>query len=150
MDLINTVDVGSKKYYEYTAALRGIDSELRNTDKSLVQLQKDRNNIPLQNLEWAGDELDRRRQQIENNVSLKEAKGDFVSSNDYNDLIANGIDRINNIIQRHAIIRNLQVEMDVNSSEYQKLQQELANNESEIQSIQKRNIKIYSPYKTII
>ena len=129
------LDKNSEKYIEYAAAVRGIDSSIRDITESTIGWQKEIDKIDLTKLQWAGESLDAEKNRLEKNIDLKNATGKAITTGDYNQLIKNDEQRKINLEQINLLLKNQQSTMDKNSEEWQRIQREIEQNKSAITDI---------------
>ena len=135
--LLKTVEVGSQKYYEYSAALRDVNAKIRDVNQSTIEWQKTASELKIQNLQWANDDLSFGVEKKEAKIDLKQAQGKAVTAADYQTLIDGSADVIKNLREQNKVLEEQRKGMDVESEEYQNITKQIRANKLEIIATEK-------------
>lgn len=125
----------SDAWHEYIAALEEMDEAILGSEIDLAGLIEAMENIPLTNLQNALDRLNALQNQMEAFQSFHSAQGVDQDEETYVDLIRNGFDQINNLKEQNALLLEQQAGLDVNSTKWQEIQQQIEDNEASIWEI---------------
>lgn len=122
----------SDAWHEYTGQLEELDSSITQTEIDLIGFKEAISNLPLTNLEYALSALQKSQESIQSMMSLHEAQNADHEAGDYEKLIRNSMEQMNNLEKQNILLREQQMGLDVLSEKYQELQGEINSNEEEI------------------
>lgn len=123
---------GSEQWYEYQGELDDLDTTILETSNDLQELIDLSNNVTLTNLQYALAALERSASEISNVMDLHEAQGADHSDSDYESLIKNGMNQIQNLKAQNAELLRQQEGLDILSEKYQELQEQINDNNDAI------------------
>lgn len=122
----------SDAWHEYTGQLEELDSSITQTEIDLIGFKEAISNLPLTNLEYALSALQKSQESMQSMMSLHEAQNADHEAGDYEKLIRNSMEQMNNLEKQNILLREQQMGLDVLSEKYQELQGEINSNEEEI------------------
>lgn len=125
----NTLSDEDRKQAE--ADIINKESEILNLKTGTKELQDELNSLPLKQLQTEFSDLQTNANELQNALSLKEAKGIRILKSDYEGLIENSQQQIYNLQWQNDELRNQQKGLEKGSQRYEELQDQIdANNES--------------------
>lgn len=139
----------SDLYRQYQQEVDNIDSSIKELDMSIIQWQKDMENLPIQKLGWALDSLKDKADRLQDALSMKEAVGKEVKISDYTSLINNANAQITKLMAENEKFEAQQKGMDVNSEAYQELQEQINNNDASIRDLNSSIVQWQNNIKNI-
>lgn len=125
----------SDEWHEYIANLEEYDKNIIEAKKDLAELVDTINNIDLTKLQYAYQSMSDLQTLMEAYMSFHSSQGTDATDEQYNALIRNGMDQIQNLQQQNEMLLQQQSGLDVLSEKWQELQDQIISNESEIWSI---------------
>lgn len=125
----------SDEWHEYIANLEEYDKNIIEAKKDLAELVDTINNIDLTKLQYAYQSMSDLQTLMEAYMSFHSSQGTDATDEQYNELIRNGMDQIQNLQQQNEMLLQQQSGLDVLSEKWQELQDQIISNESEIWSI---------------
>lgn len=126
---------------EAKAAIYELQEEILETKASIADLQSELNNIEVKKLEIKLDKLQTKSEELQDAISLKEAKGLDATASDYLSLISNSEKQIDNLEKQNELLRKQQEQYSTNSEKYQELEDQIESNESAIRDAEKAQIE---------
>lgn len=123
---------GSEQWYEYQSQLDELDVVILETSQSLQELIDLSNQVTLTNLQYALSVLEHSATEVANLMDLHEAQGADHSESDYESLIQNGMEQIDNLKAQNAELKKQQQGLDIMSEKYQDLQEQINSNNDAI------------------
>ena len=130
-----TIKEGSDEWYEYTNNLNDMDVAINEASASLDDFRDIADNIEVKNLEIAMKYLNTVQSTLESLQGLREAQGDALTADDYENLISVGMRQIENLEAQNDVLREQQDGLDVLSDEYQEIQDKIDDNLSTVWDI---------------
>lgn len=125
----------SDEWHEYVANLEKYDQDIIQAKTDLSELVDTINNIDLTKLQYAYQSMSDLQSLMEAYMSFHSSQGTDATDEQYNALIRNGMDQIQNLQQQNAMLLQQQSGLDVLSEKWQELQNQIIGNENEIWSI---------------
>ena len=125
----------SDEWHEYIANLEKYDQDIIQAKTDLAELVDTINNIDLTKLQYAYQSMSDLQTLMEAYMSFHSSQGTDATDEQYNALIRNGMDQIQNLQQQNEMLLQQQSGLDVLSEKWQELQNQIISNESEIWSI---------------
>lgn len=125
----------SDEWHEYVANLEKYDQDIIKAKTDLSELVDTINNIDLTKLQYAYQSMSDLQNLMEAYMSFHSSQGTDATDEQYNALIRNGMDQIQNLQQQNEMLLQQQSGLDVLSEKWQELQNQIIGNESEIWSI---------------
>lgn len=125
----------SDEWHEYVANLEKYDQDIIQAKTDLSELVDTINNIDLTKLQYAYQSMSDLQSLMEAYMSFHSSQGTDATDEQYNALIRNGMDQIQNLQQQNAMLLQQQSGLDVLSEKWQDLQNQIIGNENEIWSI---------------
>lgn len=125
----------SDEWHEYVANLEKYDQDIIQAKTDLSELVDTINNIDLTKLQYAYQSMSDLQSLMEAYMSFHSSQGTDATDEQYNALIRNGMDQIQNLQQQNAMLLQQQSGLDVLSEKWQELQNQIISNENEIWSI---------------
>lgn len=125
----------SDEWHEYVANLEKYDQDIIKAKTDLSELVDTINNIDLTKLQYAYQSMSDLQSLMEAYMSFHSSQGTDATDEQYNALIRNGMDQIQNLQQQNEMLLQQQSGLDVLSEKWQELQNQIIGNESEIWSI---------------
>lgn len=125
----------SDEWHEYVANLEKYDQDIIKAKTDLSELVDTINNIDLTKLQYAYQSMSDLQSLMEAYMSFHSSQGTDATDEQYNALIRNGMDQIQNLQQQNAMLLQQQSGLDVLSEKWQELQNQIIGNENEIWSI---------------
>lgn len=125
----------SDEWHEYIANLEKYDQDIIKAKTDLSELVDTINNIDLAKLQYAYQSMSDLQNLMEAYMSFHSSQGTDATDEQYNALIRNGMDQIQNLQQQNEMLLQQQSGLDVLSEKWQELQNQIIGNESEIWSI---------------
>ena len=125
----------SDEWHEYIANLEKYDQDIIKAKTDLSELVDTINNIDLTKLQYAYQSMSDLQSLMEAYMSFHSSQGTDATDEQYNALIRNGMDQIQNLQQQNEMLLQQQSGLDVLSEKWQELQNQIIGNESEIWSI---------------
>ena len=125
----------SDEWHEYIANLEKYDQDIIKAKTDLSELVDTINNIDLTKLQYAYQSMSDLQNLMEAYMSFHGSQGTNATDEQYNALIRNGMDQIQNLQQQNEMLLQQQSGLDVLSEKWQELQNQIIGNESEIWSI---------------
>ena len=119
-------------WHEYTGQIEELGNEITQTQIDLIGFKDAVANLPLTNLDYALEALKETQSAMESMMSLHEAQNAKHEAGDYEALIRNSMEQMNNLEQQNVYLREQQMDLDVLSEKYQELQNQITANEEEI------------------
>lgn len=129
------LDKNSQKYIELAAANRGIDASIRSLTYSTEEWQQAIDDLPLEKLKWVSETLQASGEKLNNVISLKEARGDVVTSKDYLDQIINATSQVKNLNEQYDILFEKRRKTDYGSEDWKNLTKEMSSLDSEANNL---------------
>lgn len=123
---------GSEEWDKYTAELEDLEKEAIDAQKDLQELVDEAAKLPVEKLAYALETLENLQNVREGWMNLHEAQGIDNVGLDYDYLIRNGMEQIQNLQEQNKLLREQQSGLDVLSEKYQDLEEEINKNESAI------------------
>ena len=123
---------GTEAWNDYTGKLEDLDEEIINTKIDLQKLNDSVSKITITNLKYSLAYLESIAQKIDGMMALHEAQGSDATDSDYESLIKNGMQQIQNLEAQNDEYRKQQQGLDVLSEKYQELQDNIDKNEKAI------------------
>lgn len=123
---------GSEEWDKYTAELEDLEKEAIDAQKDLQELVDEAAKLPVEKLAYALETLENLQNVREDWMNLHEAQGIDNVGLDYDYLIRNGMEQIQNLQEQNKLLREQQSGLDVLSEKYQDLEEEINKNESAI------------------
>ena len=123
---------GTEAWNDYTGKIEDLDEEIINTRTDLQKLNDSVSKITITNLKYSLAYLESIAQKIDGMMALHEAQGSDATDSDYESLIKNGMQQIQNLEAQNAEYRKQQQGLDVLSEKYQELQDNIDKNEKAI------------------
>lgn len=127
--------VDSNEWHDRIAELEKLDQTILETSTSLEQLKTEMEQIAVTNLQYALDRLVAAQNALQGMMNFHDAQGSKHQATDYEQLINNGAEQIKNLTAQNAELREQQKGLDVLSSRWQELQQQIEGNEQSIWDI---------------
>ena len=125
----------SDEWHEYIANLEKYDQDVIKAKTDLSELVDTINNIDLTKLQYAYQSMSDLQNLMEAYMSFHNSQGTDATDEQYNALIRNGMNQIQNLQQQNEMLLQQQSGLDVLSEKWQELQNQIIGNESEIWSI---------------
>ena len=125
----------SDEWHEYVANLEKYDQDIIQAKTDLSELVDTINNIDLTKLQYAYQSMSDLQSLMEAYMNFHSSQGTDATDEQYNALIRNGMDQIQNLQQQNAMLLQQQSGLDVLSEKWQELQNQIIGNENEIWSI---------------
>lgn len=125
----------SDEWHEYVANLEKYDQDIIKAKTDLSELVDTINNIDLTKLQYAYQSMSDLQSLMEAYMSFHSSQGTDATDEQYNALIRNGMDQIQNLQQQNEMLLQQQSGLDVLSEKWQELQNQIISNENEIWSI---------------
>lgn len=125
----------SDEWHEYIANLEKYDQDIIQAKTDLAELVDTINNIDLTKLQYAYQSMSDLQNLMEAYMSFHNSQGTDATDEQYNALIRNGMNQIQNLQQQNEMLLQQQSGLDVLSEKWQELQNQIISNESEIWSI---------------
>lgn len=125
----------SDEWHEYIANLEKYDQDIIQTKTDLAELVDTINNIDLTKLQYAYQSMSDLQSLMEAYMSFHSSQGTDATDEQYNALIRNGMNQIQNLQQQNEMLLQQQSGLDVLSEKWQELQNQIISNENEIWSI---------------
>jgi DNA repair exonuclease SbcCD ATPase subunit len=135
------LDEESDLYQEYEARIRSNNEEIRELDKTIIQLNQDITKLPLAELTSDLGNLEYQAENINNDINLNTLLGRQIDTRNYSNLINNAREQINVLQDQIAVYRELQEGMDVTSEAYQDLEGKIRSTEKQINGLNESTIK---------
>lgn len=135
------LDEYSELYQEYEARIRSNNEEIRELDKTIIQLNQDITKLPLAELASDLGNLEYQAENINNGINLNTLLGRQIDTRNYSNLINNAHEQINVLQDQIAVYRQLQEGMDVASEAYQNLEEKIRSTEKQINGLNESTIK---------
>lgn len=125
----------SAKYKENEAAIRGLDAQIRQTTQSTYEWKKAQKELAIQELDWmiAGDEA--RMKLYNDQISIRQAQGQYVDKSIYDNLSASANQEISRLQEQTSLYMNQRRGMDVYSQAYQELTDKIRDNNSKVREL---------------
>lgn len=123
---------GTEAWNDYTGKLEDLNEEIINTRTDLQKLNDSVSKITITNLKYSLAYLESIAQKIDGMMALHEAQGSDATDSDYESLIKNGMQQIQNLEAQNDEYRKQQQGLDVLSEKYQELQDNIDKNEKAI------------------
>lgn len=123
-----TIKEGSDDWYEYTGNLNDMDVAINEASTSLDEFRDIVSNIEVKNLDIAMKYLNTVQSTLESLQGLREAQGDTLTPDDYEQLIDIGMQQIETLEAQNDVLREQQDGLDVLSDEYQEIQDQIDGN----------------------
>lgn len=124
--------IDSEEYLAASAAIRSYNSSISALEISQLEWNEAIENLPLNDLSNRLTELQAEAQNVEEALSLKEAKGIKPLVSDYQKLIQNSEAQVWNLKKQNVELQKQLVGLDENSSKYQEIQSQINSNVSAI------------------
>ena len=125
----------SDEWHEYVANLEKYDQDIIQAKTDLSELVDTINNIDLTKLQYAYQSMSDLQSLMEAYMNFHSSQGTDATDEQYNALIRNGMDQIQNLQQQNAMLLQQQSGLDVLSEKWQELQNQIIGNENEIWSM---------------
>ena len=126
------VKYDSNEWHEYTSQLEDMDKAILEVNTGIADMRKEIDQIAITNLKYALDALTQTQTVIEALMGFHDAQGTDNTASNYEDLIRNGFEQIQNLEAQNAELRKQQEGLDKLSERYQELQSEINSNEQSI------------------
>lgn len=126
---------------EAKAEIYALQESILETKASIADLQSELNNIEVKKLEISLDKLQTKANELEDAISLKEAKGLSATADDYVALIKNSQKQIDNLERQNELLRKQQEQYSTNSEKYEELRKQIEDNEAAIREAEKAQIE---------
>ena len=123
---------GSEEWDKYTSELEDLQKQIIDTQKDLQELVDEAANLPVEKLQYALETLKNLQDIREDWMGLHEAQSIDNTGFDYEYLIQNGMEQIQNLKEQNELLRQQQSGLDVLSEKYQELEKDIRSNESAI------------------
>lgn len=122
----------TEAWREYTGQIEELGSQITQTQIDLIGFKDAVKDLPLTNLDYALNALRDMQSTMEATMSLHEAQSAEHAPSDYEKLIRNSMEQMNNLEKQNVYLREQQMGLDVLSEKYQEIQGEINANEDEI------------------
>lgn len=131
----------SEKYLEYQQRVDDIDASIRGLDQSILQFEKDAENIEVEKLGWQLDAKKAQGDSLSDAINTKKIEGKEVKASDYKKLINNASGQKSILEKQNEEYRKQQEGMDKNSAAYQDLQRKIEANENAMRELDDQTLK---------
>ena len=122
----------TEAWHEYTGQIEELGSQIAQTQIDLIGFKDAVKDLPLTNLDYALNALKDMQSTMEATMSLHEVQSAEHAPSDYEKLIRNSMEQMNNLEKQNVYLREQQMGLDVLSEKYQEIQGEINANEDEI------------------
>lgn len=126
------IQEGSEEWNNYTSELEDLDQTIIETKINLQDLKDAVDQIALTNLDYAISGLEGYADAIQGMMSLHDSQGSDHKDTDYEALIRNGMEQIQNLERQNDILKDQQKNLDRNSEKYQEIQEQITDNNNAI------------------
>lgn len=126
------ITADSDAWHEYTANLEDMDQAIMDININLANMKNEIAQINITNLQYALDAMQQTQSVIQAIMGFHDAQGTENTDADYESLIRNGMEQIQNLQAQNEELKRQQEGLDVLSERYQELQSQINSNEQSI------------------
>lgn len=126
------ITADSDAWHEYTANLEDMDQAIMDININLANMKNEIAQINITNLQYALDAMQQTQSVIQAIMGFHDAQGTENTDADYESLIRNGMEQIQNLQAQNEELERQQEGLDVLSERYQELQSQINSNEQSI------------------
>lgn len=126
------ITADSDAWHEYTANLEDMDQAILDINTDLANMKNEIAQINITNLQYALDAMQQTQSVIQAIMGFHDAQGTENTDADYESLIRNGMEQIQNLQAQNEELKRQQEGLDVLSERYQELQSQINSNEQSI------------------
>ena len=126
------ITADSDAWHEYTANLEDMDQAIMDININLANMKNEIAQINITNLQYALDAMQQTQSVIQAIMGFHDAQGAENTDADYESLIRNGMEQIQNLQAQNEELERQQEGLDVLSERYQELQAQINSNEQSI------------------
>ena len=126
------ITADSDAWHEYTANLEDMDQAILDINTDLANMKNEIAQINITNLQYALDAMQQTQSVIQAIMGFHDAQGAENTDADYESLIRNGMEQIQNLQAQNEELKRQQEGLDVLSERYQELQSQINSNEQSI------------------
>lgn len=126
------ITADSDAWHEYTANLEDMDQAIMDININLANMKNEIAQINITNLQYALDAMQQTQSVIQAIMGFHDAQGTENTDADYESLIRNGMEQIQNLQAQNEELERQQEGLDVLSERYQELQAQINSNEQSI------------------
>lgn len=126
------ITADSDAWHEYTANLEDMDQAIMDININLANTKNEIAQINITNLQYALDAMQQTQSVIQAIMGFHDAQGTENTDADYESLIRNGMEQIQNLQAQNEELKRQQEGLDVLSERYQELQAQINSNEQSI------------------
>ena len=126
------ITADSDAWHEYTANLEDMDQAIMDININLANMKNEIAQINITNLQYALDAMQQTQSVIQSIMGFHDAQGTENTDADYESLIRNGMEQIQNLQAQNEELKRQQEGLDVLSERYQELQAQINSNEQSI------------------
>lgn len=126
------ITADSDAWHEYTANLEDMDQAIMDININLANMKNEIAQINITNLQYALDAMQQTQSVIQAIMGFHDAQGAENTDADYESLIRNGMEQIQNLQAQNEELKRQQEGLDVLSERYQELQAQINSNEQSI------------------
>ena len=126
------ITADSDAWHEYTANLEDMDQAILDINTDLANMKNEIAQINITNLQYALDAMQQTQSVIQAIMGFHDAQGTENTDADYESLIRNGMEQIQNLQAQNEELERQQEGLDVLSERYQELQAQINSNEQSI------------------
>ena len=126
------ITADSDAWHEYTANLEDMDQAIMDININLANMKNEIAQINITNLQYALEAMQQTQSVIQAIMGFHDAQGTENTDADYESLIRNGMEQIQNLQAQNEELKRQQEGLDVLSERYQELQSQINSNEQSI------------------